>query len=313
MRPFRRKLLSDATLCQTFQIPRSVTHRYQTTPASSFSSSPLDSSSSSSILSASSANPTEVSHFTALASTWWDPGGSSRLLHLMNPLRHNFIRSCHAAQPDAFPPGSKLRYLDVGCGGGIFAESAARLASTASVTGLDPSPAVLDVAREHARRDPMLHPELNPGRLSYVNGTIEDLAAQRADAEEGGEAQQYDVVSVFEVIEHVDAPAPFLDRCGKLVKPGGWLVLSTIARTWVSWFTTKAMAEDVLRIVPRGTHAWDKYINEDELRDHFQQRPGWRSPRSMGVVFVPGLGWKEVPGSERLGNYFFGVRKEPVQ
>src|SRR3954471_4191995 len=76
----------------------------------------------------SSVNPTEVSHFNALASTWWDPHGSSRLLHLMNPLRHDFIRTCHASQPVP-PPASGLRYLDVGCGGGIFAESAARLGS----------------------------------------------------------------------------------------------------------------------------------------------------------------------------------------
>src|SRR3954454_15517349 len=86
----------------------------------------------------SSVNPTEISHFNALASTWWDPTGSSRLLHLMNPLRHDFIRTCHASQPT--PPPQSLRYLDIGCGGGIFAESAARLQSTMAVTAIDPSP-----------------------------------------------------------------------------------------------------------------------------------------------------------------------------
>ncbi|KAI0199752.1 S-adenosyl-L-methionine-dependent methyltransferase [Astrocystis sublimbata] len=246
-------------------------------------------------------SPDEVSHFNALASSWWDPQGPSRILHLMNPLRHDFIRSCRASVPDATTaahpsPSTRLRYLDIGCGGGIFAESAARLASTASVTAIDPSPEVLAIARSHARRDPAL-----ATKLQYHNTSIEAFPVP---------SDPYDVVSVFEVLEHVANPAAFLDRVGPFVKPGGWLVLSTIARTWTSWLTTNVMAEDVLRIVPRGTHDWNKYINEDELRTHFMQsRPGWAEPRCMGVVYVPGVGWKEVGGSEKIGNYFFAVRK----
>lgn len=225
----------------------------------------------------------------------------------MNPLRHDFIRDCHASQSDAEPtPPSqeprRLRYLDIGCGGGIFAESAARLSSTASVTAIDPSPDVLGVARAHASRDPALRPET--GRLNYLNTTIEALPTPQSSEE------QFDVVSVFEVVEHVDTPAAFLDRCGAFVKPGGWLVLSTIARTWTSWFVTNVMAEDVLRMVPRGTHDWNKYINDDELSGHFAKKAGWNSPRVMGVIYVPGLGWKEVGGSEKVGNYFFGIRKD---
>lgn len=223
----------------------------------------------------------------------------------MNPLRHDFIRACHASQPDAAPEfqGDKeLRYLDIGCGGGIFAESAARMSSTASVTAIDPSPDVLGVARAHASRDPAVGPET--GRLNYLNTTIEALPTPRSPEE------QFDIVSVFEVVEHVDTPAAFLDRCGEFVRPGGWLVLSTIARTWTSWFVTNVMAEDVLRMVPRGTHDWNKYINDDELSRHFASRTGWNSPRVMGVIYVPGVGWKEVGGSEKVGNYFFGVRKD---
>jgi len=248
--------------------------------------------------SSSSVNPEEVSHFNALASTWWDPHGSSRLLHLMNPLRHDFIRTCHASQQDA-PLTSGLKYLDVGCGGGIFAESAARLYSTGSVRAIDPSSEVLAVAKAHARRDPALK-----GKLTYLNTSIEGLPIP-SSAEE-----QYDVLSLFEVIEHITHPADFLDKCTPFVKPGGWIVMSTIARTWMSWFTTKLVAEDLVGIVPRGTHDWDKYINEEELRGHFLRQRGWNSPRVMGVVYVPGLGWKEVSGSERVGNYFFGIRKD---
>lgn len=121
--------------------------------------------------------------------------------------------------------------------------------------------------------------------------------------------EQFDVVTLFEVIEHVNHPAGFLEACLPLVKPGGWLVLSTIARTWVSWFTTKIVAEDLVRLVPRGTHDWKKYVNEEELREWFARRDGWGRSRSMGVAYVPGFGWKGVPRGERLGNYFFGVRK----
>ena len=246
-----------------------------------------------------SVNASEISHFDSLASTWWDPHGSSRVLHLMNPHRHDFIHSCRASQADPPPASGRLRYLDVGCGGGIFAESAARLASTESVTAVDPSVEILAVARRHAARDPAIAAP----RLNYLNATIETLPQPTAPVD------MYDVVTLFEVLEHVDNPSSFLERCGRFVRPGGWLVLSTIARTWTSWFTTNLVAEDILGMVPKGTPDWRKYINEDELRGYFARQPGWGSPRVVGVVYVPGFGWKEIGGSEKLGNYFFAVRK----
>ncbi|KAL1859597.1 hypothetical protein VTK73DRAFT_7531 [Phialemonium thermophilum] len=281
----------------------------------------LGSGSSSPAAHSSSVNASEISHFNALASTWWDPHGPSRILHLMNPLRHDFIRSCHSSQADHVESASstsppRYRYLDVGCGGGIFAESAARLPSTDYVVAIDPSPEVLAVARRHAARDPALtasstplssptdHASQGRPRLSYLNATIETLP------EPASSDDQYDVVTLFEVVEHVDNPAAFLDRCGQFVRPGGWLILSTIARTWMSWFTTNLVAEDILGMVPPGTHDWRKYVNEDELRDFFAAKAGWGNPRVMGVVYVPGLGWKEVSGSEKVGNYFFGIRKD---
>lgn len=242
-----------------------------------------------------SVNPDEVSHFNALAAEWWDPHGSSRLLHLMNPLRHDFINACLDSQLEPRP--ATLSYLDIGCGGGIFAESAARLATTDRVTAIDPTPEVLAIAKAHARKDPAL-----ASKLTYRQTSVENL-------EIPPEGQGYDIVSVFEVIEHVDQPGEFLQRVRPFIKPGGWLVMSTIARTWTSWFTTNLVAEDILGIVPKGTHDWNKYINEDELRSFFVDK-GWNSPRVMGVMYVPGLGWKEVRGSEKVGNYFFAIRKE---
>lgn len=253
----------------------------------------------------SSVNASEISHFDALASTWWDPHGSSRLLHLMNPLRHDFISICRSSHPaPALTATNSLRYLDIGCGGGIFSESAARLTTTKSVTGIDPSKEVISVAEAHARQDPIFQ---EPGRLEYLNVSIEDLPVPQ------NLGMQYDIVTVFEVIEHIDFPATFLSYALPFVKPGGWIILSTISRTWPSWLTTKFVAENVMRLVPRGTHDWGKYINEEELRDFFRSKDGWGGEdgmRSQGVIYLPGIGWRTVTGGQRLGNYFFGVRNQ---
>lgn len=201
----------------------------------------------------------------------------------------------------------KLRYLDVGCGGGIFAESAARMANAESVTAIDPTPEVIAVAKRHQRTDPLL---LQPNRLTYLNTSIEELHTPPG--------KLYDVISLFEVVEHIKRPYSFLEDCLAHLKPGGWLVGSTIARTPVSWFTTKFVAEDILRMVPRGTHDWSQYIQPQEMREWARTREelstsdglGWHI---MGVVYVPGLGWKEVKGSEAWGNYFFGVKKRDAE
>lgn len=252
----------------------------------------------------SSVNHEEVSHFNALASSWWDPHGSSRLLHLMNPLRHDFIRKCANSQ-GGFQQ-EKLKFLDIGCGGGIFAESAARLPNAASVTAIDPTPEVISIAKRHQRTDPLL---LEPDRLTYLNIPVEQLPLPSSPE------QGFDIISIFEVIEHIQSPSAFLESILPHLKPGGWLVGSTIARTNTSWFTTKFMAEEVLKMVPRGTHEWSQYIQPQELREWARRRHdldvtvggnGWQM---TGVVYVPGLGWKEVPGSEDWGNYFFGMRK----
>merc|ERR1711939_539057 len=293
-------------------------------PHSTASSPPISSSSSS-------VSPSEVSHFSRLASTWWDPHGPSRLLHLMNPLRHDFIQSClvcptsststSTSTTDNTPPEqSGLSYLDIGCGGGIFASSAARLPSTQSVTAIDPTPLVIEVAKSHQRSDPAL----SPPKLQYLNCAIEDLpqhhTATATDAGSSGSSEsseqkkkkKYDIITVFEVLEHIDSPSAFLDSALTHLKPGGWLVGSTISRSPTAWFTTKLIAEaPVIGVVPAGTHDWNKYINPSELQTYFETRASgrWADFRTQGVIYVPILGWRNVNGSEQLGNYFFGVRK----
>lgn len=217
----------------------------------------------------------------------------------MNPLRHTFINRCRRTHPS--PNASeRLTYLDIGCGGGIFAESAARLRTTKSVTAIDPTPEVLAVAKKHQKTDPLL---LEPGRLTYLNKAIEDLPVPKTP--DSG----VDILSLFEVIEHIQNPTPFLANAIQHVRPGGWLILSTISRTWTSWLTTKVMAEDVMRVVPRGTHDWNQYINVDEMKAWGAKQKGWGAAMSMGVIYVPGIGWREVQGSESWGNYFYGIKR----
>jgi len=257
----------------------------------------------------------------------------------MNPLRHEFISRCISSTPEFSSThinGLETRtYLDVGCGGGIFTESAARLSTTLSVTGLDPTKEVIAEARRHARQDPGLNTLIKETgqeerrarkRLEYILGSIpnyEETGMQKRDGistgmKDGNKGdtlglEQAEIVSVFEVVEHVPNPSDFLAKCMSHVKPGGWLIGSTIARTWTSWLTTKLMAEDVLRLVPRGTHDWNKYIDPTEMEAFMngKRRDGWDNWTVMGVIYIPGFGWKEVNGSENWGNYFFGMRRLP--
>jgi polyprenyldihydroxybenzoate methyltransferase / 3-demethylubiquinol 3-O-methyltransferase len=216
----------------------------------------------------------------------------------MNPLRFDFISSL-------LPIASKnsYSYLDIGCGGGIFASACARHPLTSKVTAIDPTPACIEAAQAHQRTDPAIMPP----RLTYLNTAIESLPA---DTE--GNTQKYDIITLFEVLEHIASPSEFLTTAAKHLKPGGWVVGSTIARSPMSFITTKLIAEaPIIGVVPAGTHDWNQYINPGELRAWFEKSSEWNSFTTQGVVYVPGLGWKVVPGSEGWGNYFFGVQKLP--
>ena len=244
----------------------------------------------------------------------------------MNPLRHDFISECLSTSSADFDPSTttqneKHTYLDIGCGGGIFAESAARLPHTSSVVAIDPTPEVLTIAQEHARNDPLLSGPNS--KLSYLNTSIEDLSS----TEHGQE--KFDIITLFEVLEHVHSPSTFLRNVTAHLKPGGWLIVSTISRTPLSFFVTKVVAEfPGLGPVPRGTHTWSKYILPSELAWWFEKDgrdsskgeegeeyggDGWGKPVVKGVAYVPGMGWQWVPkgwGLDGVGNYFFGIQKK---
>ncbi|KAK5058700.1 hypothetical protein LTR84_010964 [Exophiala bonariae] len=218
----------------------------------------------------------------------------------MNPLRHDFIKACLRSSETHPPP--TLSYLDIGCGGGIFASSAARLPNTSKVTAIDPTELVIEVAKSQQRSDP----GISQPKLNYLNCAIEDVPVPQSESE------KVDVISVFEVLEHIDDPTAFLDLAAPHLKKGGWIVGSTISRSPLAYLTTKLIAEaPLIGVVPAGTHDWNKYINPSELQRYFTlKEPGtWGSFKTQGVIYVPALGWKLVKNSETYGNYFFGIQK----
>lgn len=190
----------------------------------------------------------EIKKFEDMASRWWDLNGEFKPLHQINPLRLNFVLD---SANGLF--GKKV--LDVGCGGGILAESMAK--EGADVTGLDMGKEPLEVARLHA-----LEAGVN---LSYIQSTIEDHAEQNP--------QTYDVVTCMEMLEHVPDPLSVVKACAKLVKPGGHVFFSTLNRNIKSYLFAIVGAEQVMKIVPKGTHEHAKFIKPSELLkmvDHTQ-------------------------------------------
>lgn len=202
----------------------------------------------------------EIAKFDGLASRWWDPHGEFRPLHEINPLRLDYIRQ--RANLD----GNKV--LDVGCGGGILAESMA--AKGATVTGIDMAEKPLGVARLH-----MAESGIN---VEYIQSTAEALAEERSG--------QFDVVTCLEMLEHVPSPKGVIAACTKLVRPGGDVFLSTINRNPKSFLFAIVGAEYLLRLLPAGTHEYEKFIRPSEL-DSWARDAGLQLKGSIGMHYNP--------------------------
>jgi 2-polyprenyl-6-hydroxyphenyl methylase/3-demethylubiquinone-9 3-methyltransferase len=181
----------------------------------------------------------ELEKFEKLADRWWDPQSEFRPLHEINPLRLQWI-------DDTVSLPFK-RVLDVGCGGGILAESMARRG--AHVLGIDLADRPLKVAALHARQ--------SDASVAYRAISAEELALEQAGS--------FDVVTCMEMLEHVPDPRAVIDACARLVKPGGWVFFSTINRTPLAWLVAVVGAEYMLRMLPRGTHDYAKFIRPREL------------------------------------------------
>ncbi|WP_308922583.1 bifunctional 2-polyprenyl-6-hydroxyphenol methylase/3-demethylubiquinol 3-O-methyltransferase UbiG [Janthinobacterium sp. J1-1] len=203
------------------------------------------------------ADPLEIQKFSELAHRWWDPTSEFRPLHEINPLRLEWI--------NAKVPLAGKRVIDIGCGGGILAESMAR--KGASVTGIDLSEKALKVADLHSLE-------------SGVNVRYKLIAAEAMAAEEAG---QYDVVTCMEMLEHVPDPAAIVQACAALVKPGGHIFMSTLNRNPKAYLFAVLGAEYILRLLPKGTHDYDKFITPAEL-SQFARSAGLdvNSMRGMG-------------------------------
>ncbi|MFH8135122.1 bifunctional 2-polyprenyl-6-hydroxyphenol methylase/3-demethylubiquinol 3-O-methyltransferase UbiG [Pantoea osteomyelitidis] len=203
----------------------------------------------------------EIAKFEAVASRWWDLEGEFKPLHRINPLRLGYI-----AQHSNGLFGKKV--LDVGCGGGILAESMAR--EGAEVTGLDMGAEPLEVARLHAQESGVT--------LNYIQQTVEEHADENPGA--------YDVVTCMEMLEHVPDPRSVVHACARLVKPGGDVFFSTLNRNPKAWLLAVFGAEYVLRMVPRGTHDVKKFIRPAELLGWVDETP-LREQHMIGLHYNP--------------------------
>jgi 2-polyprenyl-6-hydroxyphenyl methylase/3-demethylubiquinone-9 3-methyltransferase len=225
----------------------------------------------------------EIQKFAKLAARWWDPSGEMAPLHVINPVRLRYIDQAAGGLA-----GKSI--VDVGCGGGILTEALAR--AGARVLGVDMAEASIDVAREHAQEHHV--------SADYRVVAAETLAAERPAS--------FDVVCCLEMLEHVPDPAQTVDACARLVRPEGTVVFSTINRNAKSYALMIVAAEYVLRLLPRGTHDYGKFIRPSEL-------DRWARAASLETVEVSGLQYDPLLKTARLSsrdldvNYLMTCRK----
>ena len=202
----------------------------------------------------------EINKFADLAEQWWDKDGDFKPLHVINPLRANYIKEKVSIE--------NKRILDVGCGGGLLSE--ALFDFGANVTGIDAAGPGIEVAKIHA--------DNGSKEISYFEKTAEDLLED--------ESESFDIVTCLEVLEHVPDPCSLVNTCVKLLKPNGHLFLSTINRNPRSWITAIVGAEYIFRLLPKGTHEFEKFIKPSELA-YFVRDANAKLIETKGMFYNP--------------------------
>ncbi|TAH13077.1 MAG: bifunctional 2-polyprenyl-6-hydroxyphenol methylase/3-demethylubiquinol 3-O-methyltransferase UbiG [Curvibacter sp.] len=228
------------------------------------------------------ADPAELAKFSELAHRWWDLESDFRPLHQINPLRLDWIQSFASLQG--------IKALDVGCGGGILADSMAR--KGALVTGIDLSSKALRVAQMHAL-------EAQTPNVNYQEISAEALAIEQPST--------YDVVTCMEMLEHVPDPSSIVQACSTLVRPGGWVFFSTLNRNSMAFLQAIVGAEYLLGLLPRGTHEYAKMIKPSELA-LFCRRAGLDLDSSCGLSYNP-LTRRYAMNKNTQVNYLVATRK----
>ncbi len=229
-------------------------------------------------------DPAELAKFSDLAHRWWDKDSEFRPLHQINPLRLDWIAS--------ICPLQGLRALDVGCGGGILADSMARRG--AQVLGIDLATKPLRVAQLHAL-------EAETPNVDYREVSAEDLAREQPG--------QYDVVTCMEMLEHVPDPGAIVQACSELVKPGGWVFFSTLNRNAKSFLFAIVGAEYLLNLLPKGTHTYDRLIRPSELA-RYCRNSELELQQTRGMEYNP-LTQRYWLSADTSVNYLLATRKPP--
>ena len=227
-------------------------------------------------------DPNEIRKFEELASRWWDKNSEFKPLHDINPLRANWI--------DNLAPVAEQKVLDVGCGGGILTEALAQRG--AQVTGIDMGDAPLGVAKLH---------QLESGlSIDYQKSTAEDFAKDHENA--------FDVVTCLEMLEHVPDPSSVVRACAQMVKPGGHVFFSTINRNPKAFLFAIIGAEYVLRLLPRGTHEYAKFIRPSELAN-WSRDAGLQVNQITGLLFNPLSKKYRLSDTDMDVNYMISTQK----
>ncbi|MDQ8039702.1 MAG: bifunctional 2-polyprenyl-6-hydroxyphenol methylase/3-demethylubiquinol 3-O-methyltransferase UbiG [Rickettsiella sp.] len=228
-------------------------------------------------------DPLEIDKFSMMAEEWWNAKGPCKPLHDINPTRLAFIKSL-------VPFLQEQKIIDIGCGGGLLTEELA-VAKT-QVTGIDKSDTLIKIARRHAQQNGLI--------INYLTEDAETLSKKQRE--------YFDFACCMELLEHVPDPASLIKACGDLVKPNGWLFFSTINRTTYAYLAAIIGAEYLLKLLPQGTHHYEKFIRPSELAS-VARKLGFKLKKLKGIHYNPFTRSAALTNSIRI-NYIAAFQKE---